>query len=359
MVLLNYAIFSYFIFCSQPELKIEKDVSHSSHIDFVQQDVRSSISLLRTIEGVFYFLPDGLHGFYEKNGHSQIMDISNWSSISDLPDQVDKISHITQTDKGLIALTYQVDRIVQVIDVLTGEIYQTYTVNANSPFSGLIDISSSGDRLVLVSDKDIMKVYETYTGNIIFIHNNTLNGERVKPIYSLAISNEGNFVLIVNEWSGATLIDIINQQITATFFDVYAIVSRVRFSSTDHYALILSMGNFSKYEHIEGEIKVINIQNKTVMHNLFIRDELISYAEFSPDEKYIVSASDSSGILTVWDVQTGEILTQASHGGRFVYDIDFSVDGSKFVLLFDDGYSQIWDFSAFTSSGVQDYSLYR
>ncbi|RJP23450.1 MAG: hypothetical protein C4527_20310 [Candidatus Omnitrophota bacterium] len=345
-------LFGSIFLCAPHEFNFEKNVVLEQASRVVQKEVRYPLSMLREFEGTFYFLPDGKQGILEKDGHTQLWDISSWSPIKDLSVNLTNISNITQTEYGLIALatllTNQSEKIVQITDVFTGQIFQKYTQYGDYP--RYIDITNDGDRIILLTD-DGTKVYETFTRKEIFTY--------IGACYALAISNDGKSIMILNDWNGAILIDVENQTNIATFTDIYALTSRIRFSASDRYALILSEGLFNKYEHIEGKIQVINIRNKSVMHNLFNRDELISYAEFSLDEKYIVSSSDTNGTLTVWDVQTGEILAKSSHGGRYVYDINFSFDGSKFVLLFDVGYSQIWDFSSFSSSGVQHYPLYR
>ncbi len=133
----------------------------------------------------------------------------------------------------------------------------------------------------------------------------------------------------------------------------------VHFSPFTKHGLALFFGVFSKYESDEGKIYLWDLETVSLIHTMYIWDETLRSAEFSPDGRYIISAGSRLNTITVWDVLTGKILAQSKHGGSFVYDINFSSDGTQFITLDNGGLSQMWDFSAFAPSGVDDYSLYR
>ncbi len=142
-------------------------------------------------------------------------------------------------------------------------------------------------------------------------------------------------------------------------FSVPGLGASVRFSPDAKYGLAIYIGQFSKTESDEGIIYVWDLQKRTLIHTLFQWDETLNYAEFSPDGRYIISLGSRLNTISVWDVETGEPVARSNLRSESSYDINFSPDGTEFVTLDDERFSQIWDFSAFAPSGVDDYSLFR
>src|SRR5207244_1765088 len=66
-------------------------------------------------------------------------------------------------------------------------------------------------------------------------------------------------------------------------------------------------------------------------------------AQFSPDGTRIVTAS-SDKTARVWDVQTGQALTEPMQHGGQVHSAQFSSDGKRIVTgSWEDAGARIWD----------------
>ena len=65
-------------------------------------------------------------------------------------------------------------------------------------------------------------------------------------------------------------------------------------------------------------------------------------AQFSPDGKRIVTASDD-GTARVWDAQTGQPLTEPMKHGNVAVSAQFSPDGKRIVTASQDKTARVWD----------------
>jgi len=68
----------------------------------------------------------------------------------------------------------------------------------------------------------------------------------------------------------------------------------------------------------------------------------VNSAQFSPDGKRIVSASDD-GTAQVWDAQSGQPLTAPLQHGDNVFSAQFSPDGKRIVTASADHTARVWD----------------
>ena len=64
--------------------------------------------------------------------------------------------------------------------------------------------------------------------------------------------------------------------------------------------------------------------------------------KFGPDNKNILSASEDLTIR-VWDVETGNCIDVIDYYGD-LYSVCFDREGKKIISVFSDGSSRIWDF---------------
>ena len=72
-------------------------------------------------------------------------------------------------------------------------------------------------------------------------------------------------------------------------------------------------------------------------------ENAVSSAVFSPDGKYIVTASWDN-TARVWDAKTGKPVTEALKHEGWVYSAVFSQDGKYIVTASRDNTARIWEF---------------
>src|SRR2546423_108362 len=71
----------------------------------------------------------------------------------------------------------------------------------------------------------------------------------------------------------------------------------------------------------------------------------VTSAKFSPDEKYVVTAS-LDNTVKIWETTTGKLVSKLQGRSSKIYSAEFSPDG-KYVAILEDTMARIWE----TSSG--------
>lgn len=71
----------------------------------------------------------------------------------------------------------------------------------------------------------------------------------------------------------------------------------------------------------------------------------VSYAAFSPDDKYIVSVSSYDNTIRVWEVGSGKEVERFVVDTTDVLKVGFNSDGNRIVATKVDGSSLIFEFS--------------
>ena len=89
-------------------------------------------------------------------------------------------------------------------------------------------------------------------------------------------------------------------------------------------------------------------------------------AAFSPDGKYIVTASQGDRMATLWDMSSGQVVRQMEHGtnsGDYVYAVAFSPDGRYFGTggkdtdrSFSSGKMVLWDVNSGRKVREQEFA---
>ena len=101
-----------------------------------------------------------------------------------------------------------------------------------------------------------------------------------------------------------------------------------------------------------GEVKIWDVQTRTVLRTLAGHTDCIYGVAFAPDGKSIATASYDK-LIKLWDVATGkEIRTLKDHIDA-VYALAFTPDGKRLVSASADRGVKIWD----VASGERHYTL--
>lgn len=83
------------------------------------------------------------------------------------------------------------------------------------------------------------------------------------------------------------------------------------------------------------------LQQSPRLVQCWFHEKKVNRVEFSPDGKYVVTASDD-GTARVWDVGTGTPITPPLKHGAQIVCAAFSPDGSRVVTASHDGTASIW-----------------
>jgi dipeptidyl aminopeptidase/acylaminoacyl peptidase len=88
-------------------------------------------------------------------------------------------------------------------------------------------------------------------------------------------------------------------------------------------------------------ITLLTYHEHTIPLQRLKHDDSVKSAQFSPDGKRIVTASDKT--TRIWDAQTGKLLTDPMKHDGAVLSAQFSPDGKRIVTASSDKTARIWD----------------
>jgi WD40 repeat protein len=93
---------------------------------------------------------------------------------------------------------------------------------------------------------------------------------------------------------------------------------------------------------IDSGVNMWDMQTGKELRRLIGHTDLIWTATFSPNGKYIATAS-ADGTARLWDVQSGQELRRFTGHSAGLENVAFSPDGKYIVTGSDDGTAMLWD----------------
>ena len=94
----------------------------------------------------------------------------------------------------------------------------------------------------------------------------------------------------------------------------------------------------------QSAVRIWDVQTDKPLTEPMNHSGKVSSAQFSPDGKRIVTASDDQ-TARIWDAQTGKPLTDPLKHGDKLSSAQFSPDGKRIVTASADWTARIWDIS--------------
>ncbi|OFY32984.1 MAG: hypothetical protein A2W91_01000 [Bacteroidetes bacterium GWF2_38_335] len=102
--------------------------------------------------------------------------------------------------------------------------------------------------------------------------------------------------------------------------------------SPDNKYLITASNDFT--------IKIWDCKTLKLLNTLIGNKSIVQYADFSPDGKYIISVSYNNAII--WDTYKGSILSKLKNYPEEAFDPQF-IQNNKFIVAYADNITYIWD----------------
>ncbi|WP_293157891.1 MULTISPECIES: hypothetical protein [unclassified Microcoleus] len=219
----------------------------------------------------------------------------------------------------LLATWYGDSKTINLLDVETGTVKTTLTLDSISTYSITFPIvfSPNGKLLASFGDK-IIKLWDVETGTLI----TTFTGHSY-DIHSVAFSPNGKLLASGSQDGTIKLWDIETGTLITTFtgHSFYYIVYSVAFSSNGK---LLASGSQDR------TIKLWDIETGTLKTTLTGHSYDICSVAFSPNGQLLASGSRDRTIK-LWDIETGTLKTTLTGYSRLVEYVAFSSDGQLLV----------------------------
>lgn len=211
---------------------------------------------------------------------------------------------------------------------------------AYSPDGQQIISNSSGE--ILLWDQgsgEIIRRFEGYTGNV----------------HSIRFSPDGQYILSISKDYTIVLWDVLSGKLIRRFEGQKDFIYGATFSRDGQQVISVACGN--RDESDNACISALFIFWDVATGQIIYRKEKnitesLSNGTFSPDMQYLLSGSCgefnstdicTSGILVLWDLETGDIVREFEGHRATVTTISFSSDGNRIVSGSEDNSIIMWN----------------
>ena len=274
------------------------------------------------------------------DGILKIWDMSNWSAFNDKPKNLERVYRAQFSPDGKLIATASLQDGVRILDGKTNGYLSGLSARIDTAEAAMF--SPDGKKIVTISNDSLVKIWEVSTRTLLVsfrAHDKLVKSAEFSPDGKMIMTHslQDSIGKIWDATSGKLLANLkaerdLDKISAAQFsFDGKKIVTayRARYSIMndivrDYPALIWDARTGALLAKLQG-------------HNLSI-----TAANFSPDGKKIVTASDDHTIK-LWDVARGQLLSNLTGHGNAVRSASFSPDGKNIVSASDDFTVKVWD----------------
>ena len=284
------------------------------------------------------------------DGKVKIWDVATGSLLADLICGTTFIKHVEFSPDGKRILTVCNDNFVKVWNTETGLLYTI--LKGHSDLINYATFSPDSKKIVTSANDSSVRIWEAYSGRILTV----LKGNKAPILVSkfnpdgkdiVALLQDG-LIKIWNVSTGALKFTLVgnskgqNQPEVGPGQEI-----RIDVEYCSNGMKLLSISN-------DGIVKIWDIVTGKLVYDLKGILSPIIFAKFSPDSKKIittnsqVTASTTGDVslnnsIKIWDSNSGNLITQFNeHSGSVVY-AEFSPDSKKIVTASQDMTSMIWD----------------
>jgi WD40 repeat protein len=223
---------------------------------------------------------------------------------------------------------------LEVFDIQTGNVLHTWKSEEGS---SLVSISPDGRYAVLGGRRKDTKIWDESTGSVVCTFDN------IERIECVSFSPDGRHVAL-GTGDNLELWDISTRKRVHAFECEYGIRS-VTFSPDGQY-IVSGGSNYS--------LQLWDVSTKGLIHNFKENRKsiiersyytFIDQVSFSPDGKYVLSASQGDNWVKLWDVSTGKLVHNLEDYKRRVQTVSFSPDGEFALSNTGLGHLDLWHLS--------------
>lgn len=197
------------------------------------------------------------------------------------------------------------------------------------------DFSPDGKRIVTSSYDQKAKVWDAETGNLLADLVGHTDGH-IDPINDAFFSPDSKKILTAYRENNAKIWDA----------QTGALLASLK-GNTDKTRSHLTRAQFSPdgkkiVTASDSTVEIWNAQTGALLVNLKGHSGILKSASFSPDNKWLITASDDH-TAKIWDVASGSIFADLKGHTNYVNSACFSPDGKNIITILTGGKSKIWD----------------
>ncbi len=265
------------------------------------------------------FTPDGkwiVTASYDNT--AQVWDVTTGQSIAELRAHFDDVTRAAVSPDGKWILTASADSTVRVWEVKPAKMLAELRVNelANAR------LSPDGQRVITTSTDKTAQLWDAATGKLLFEldgHPDTILSAEFSPDGKRIFTASGPLVWIWDSGTGRRVAELRHTDTTGNL------------SRDGRWVVTTSDNKTIRVWDTSSGAKVAEMPHSDV----------VTWAEFSPDGKYIVTASGDAA--RIWEAKTGGLIAElrGRHGG--VTMARFSPDGKRLVTAGTDWTARVWD----------------
>lgn len=239
----------------------------------------------------------------------------------------DRITGVTFSHDGRLAISASWDDTVRIWDLATGETLHILEGHTDNVLAVAI---SSDDRWIATTGNDkLIHLWDMQSGELL----RTFYGHSA-PVYALAFNPENTLLLSGGDDALLYLWDTESTDVQQTLRGHTERITDVAFNPANAQQ-ILSASR-------DETLRLWDIETGLTVRIFQGQNERINAAVFSPDSLHIYSAGRDASILK-WDVRTGNIIGRFPQHTDDVLALSLSVDGHWLVSSSNDMTVRVWD----------------
>jgi WD40 repeat protein len=266
-----------------------------------------------------------------KDGSIKLWDIHKQRSIKTFTEHASSVNSVFFSPDGEYIISGSDDTTIKLWDVKTGKCVKTF--EGHKGFVNSVCFSKDGKFVISGSSDGTIRFWAVETGECIEILK-----EHKGAVTSVSVSSSGKY-LVSGSFDGT--------------IKIWDIDTRKCVSTSENYDILINFANFSPDDKfiLFGDSRTLIVWNveKEKRERIFSENEdRINCACFSPNGKYILSCGHTPRLI---DINTGEYIKNFEKEylkiyNKFynIYSVTFSSDGKYALLGHGDGTISLWYF---------------